>query len=157
MEKDLEIIVTKEGFAKLKAEHEVLVGQKRKEVAEKIKSARELGDISENSEYDSARDEQAMVEGRIGELEDILKRVVVKGESGHRGRNQVSIGSRVRIHLEGEDMEYEIVGATEADPLANKISHESPLGQALIGRKVGDRIVVEAPVGDLTYTIIEVK
>ena len=157
MEKDLEIIVTKEGFAKLKAEHEVLVGQKRKEVAEKIKSARELGDISENSEYDSARDEQAMVEGRIGELEDILKRVVVKGESDHRGRNQVSIGSRVRIHLEGEDMEYEIVGATEADPLANKISHESPLGQALIGRKVGDRIVVEAPVGDLTYTIIEVK
>jgi len=113
-----------------------------------------LGDLTENAEYDAAREEQATVEGRIAELEELMKRAeVVKN---NRCPVQIDVGCRVRVHLEGRDEEFQIVGAPEADPTAGKISHESPLGQALLGKKVGDKIEVEAPVGKLIYKILDI-
>ncbi|NIT04528.1 transcription elongation factor GreA [Candidatus Saccharibacteria bacterium] len=148
------VYLTQEGLEKLKTEHDELVNTRRKEVAEKLQKARELGDVTENAAYDAARDEQAFVEGRISELEDILKRVEVVKKSA---AGEIAIGSTVKVHLDGNEQEFQVVGAHEADPAAGKISHESPLGQALLGRKVGEEIKVEAPVGNLTYHILEIK
>lgn len=151
-----DLLITKSGLEKLKKEYKLLTERKRVEVAEKIKSAREFGDISENSEYDAAREEQAFVEGRISELEEILKKAKVSDTTKEKG-GFVTIGSQVCVHLEGEEQTFEIVGSPEADPSQNKISHDSPLGKALMGRKVGDRIEIEAPVGILNYTILAVS
>lgn len=148
------VYLTKEGLKKLREERDQLVDVRRKEVAEKLQKARELGDISENAAYDAARDEQAFVEGRIEELEDILKRVELV-ENGKAG--VIVVGSRVRVHLDGDEQEFQIVGAPEANPTGGKISHESPLGRALLGKKVGEKVAVEAPVGKLTYHILEIK
>jgi len=148
------VYLTQEGLKKLKEEHTNLVGDRRKEVAEKLQKARELGDISENAAYDAAREEQSFVEGRISELEDILKRVEVV-EEGAAG--EVAIGSTVKVHLDGEDQEFRVVGAHEADPTSGKISHESPLGRALLGRKIGEQVEVEAPLGKITYHILAIQ
>ena len=148
------VYLTQEGLNKLKEEHDQLVNVRREEVAEKLQKARELGDISENAAYDAARDEQTFIEGRIAELEDILKRVEVV-EAPAAG--EIAIGSTVKVHLDGEEQEFRVVGAHEADPSSGKISHESPLGQSLIGKKVGDQIEVEAPVGKLIYRILDIK
>jgi len=148
------IYLTQEGLEKIKEEHDQLVTTRRKEVAEKLQKARELGDISENAAYDAARDEQTFVEGRISELEDILKRVEIAEANGG---SEVGIGSQVTVHLDGEKQDFHIVGAHEADPAEGKISHESPLGQSLLGKKVGETIEVEAPVGKLTYRILAIK
>ncbi|MCL5004286.1 MAG: transcription elongation factor GreA [Patescibacteria group bacterium] len=150
--------VTAQGLEKLKNELENLTTAKRKEVAERIQSARELGDITENSEYESALEEQAFIEGRITELEEVVKRaeVITKKDVREPRESQVSVGSRVLVHLEGSEQEFEIVGELEADPNKNKISHESPLGQALLGKKTGDKAEVEAPVGKLIYTILKI-
>src|SRR4030042_5003647 len=123
------IFLTKEGLKKLQDEHDQLVNSRRKEVAEKLQKARELGDISENAPYDAARDEQVFVEGRIEELEEVLKRVAVVAEEK---AGKVSVGSTVRVHLDGNEREFQIVGAPEANPTDGKISHESPLGRALL-------------------------
>jgi len=148
------ILLTPEGLEKIKKEYENLTTTRRKEIAERIQKARELGDLTENAEYDAAREEQATVEGRIAELEELMKRAeVVKN---NRCPVQIDVGCRVRVHLEGRDEEFQIVGAPEADPTAGKISHESPLGQALLGKKVGDKIEVEAPVGKLVYKILDI-
>lgn len=148
------VYLTREGLKSLQEEHDSLIDVRRKEVAEKLRKARELGDVSENAAYDAARDEQAFIEGRVAELEDILKRVeVVK----NAGAGKIAIGSTVQVHLDGDEQEFKIVGAHEADPTAGKISHESPLGQSLLGKKVGDKIEVEAPVGKLTYCILKIK
>jgi len=152
--KNEKVYLTQEGLEKLKGEHEELVNARRKEVAEKLQKARELGDVTENAAYDAARDEQAFIEGRISELEDILKHVEVVKESA---AGEVAIGSTVRVHIDGQAQQFRVVGAHEADPTGGKISHESPLGQALLGKKVGDKVHVEAPVGKLTYHILEIK
>lgn len=154
MDKKDTIYITKEGLEKLKAELAELVGVKRPEVARRIKEAREMGDISENSEYDAARQEQSYVEGRITELEEFLKTAKISEETNLKGT--IGVGAKVRIKVDSEEIEYHIVGAPEADPMQRKISHESPLGSALVGKKVGDKIEVEAPVGKLTYTILKI-
>ncbi|KKS14118.1 MAG: Transcription elongation factor GreA [candidate division WWE3 bacterium GW2011_GWA1_41_8] len=148
------IIVTKEGLETLKNELKELTEVKRPQVANRIKSAREMGDISENAEYDAARQEQSFVEGRINELEEILKKAK---PSDTKSNGEIIVGSKVTLRIDGEEEEYHVVGAPEANPKLKKISHESPLGSSLLGKKVGDKIVVEAPVGELTYTILHIK
>jgi transcription elongation factor GreA len=154
MDKKDAVYITKEGLKKLKSELAVLVDEKRPEIAKKIKEAREMGDISENSAYDDARQEQAFIEGRIEELEEIIKNAVIREV---KAKDSVDVGAKVVVHIEGDEEEFHIVGATEADPLNRKISHESPLGSALLGKKVGEKIKVEAPVGDLTYTVLKIE
>jgi len=150
------VFVTVEGLKKFKKEHTELTEVKRPFVADRIKKAREQGDISENAEYDAAREEQAFVEGRIQELEEILRDVEVVREDT-KSNGFVVVGSRVRVHMDGCEEEYHIVGAVEADPKNKKISHESPLGTALLGKKVGDVVEYNAPVGKLKFHILEIK
>jgi len=135
----------------------MLKTQKRREVAERIKAARELGDISENSEYDDAKNEQAFIEGRIAALEKTLRRArVVSMDEADAG--VVVLGSRVRVRdLElGEEMEYRVVGSAEADPTENRISNESPVGKALMGQRAGTVVTVKVPDGTIQLEILEV-
>ena len=151
-------VITDEGLKKLEKELEELKTVKRKEVAEKIKVARGFGDLSENSEYDEAKNEQAIVEARIAEVEAMLKvaRVLDETEIAH---DTISVGSTVKLKdLEFDEIEtYYLVGSTESDPMNNRISDESPLGKALLGKKVGERISVDAPSGEVPYEILEVS
>lgn len=151
-------ILTYEGLKKYEDELHDLKVYKRKEVAEKIKEAREQGDLSENAEYDAAKDEQRDIEARIEELEKILKNaeVVVEDEVD---LDKINIGCQVKIlDLEvSEEMLFKIVGSTEANSLKGKISNESPLGKALIGSKVGDVVDAETPVGILQYKVLEIQ
>ena len=150
-------IMTFAGLRALEDELFDLKVYKRKEVAQKIKEAREQGDLSENAEYDAAKDEQRDIEARIEELEKLLKNVEVVGQDEVDADN-VGIGSRVKLYdVEmDEEVEYTIVGSTEADALNGKISNESPVGAALIGSKVGETIVVETISGDLEFKILEI-
>lgn len=154
MKNNEKIFLTKEGLEKLQQEYKELTEVKRREIAERIQKAREQGDLSENAEYDSARDNQAQIEGRILELEELLKRAQVIKKV--KGEKKIEIGVKVKVHLEGQDQEFQIVGAPEADPISGKISHESPLGQALLGKKVGEKIKVTTPAGQVTYKILEI-
>lgn len=148
------IKVTKEGYKKLKNELDNLIKNKRQAVIARIARAREFGDLSENSEYDDARDDQSFIEGRIEEIESILKRAqVVSSANG----DSVGIGSTVKIEVEGGHETYQIVGATESDPMNNKISAESPLGNALIGAKKDEAVKVKTPGGEVVYKIIEIQ
>ena len=149
------VYLTKKGLVDLKKEYEELTEVKRLKIALRIKTAREMGDISENAEYDSAREEQAFIEGRIREIEDILKKVETIKEGGSSGA--VQVGSHVKVRIDGGEEEFHIVGAPEANPMDKRISHESPLGLALLGKKVGEKIDIEAPVGKLTYTILNIS
>lgn len=156
MEKD--VILTKDGLEKLENELEELRTVKRSEVADRIKEAIAFGDISENSEYDDAKNEQAFIEGRIITLEKMLRNVTVIDDNiGVEGI--VSIGSKVKVKdLEFDEvLSYRLVGTVEADPMDNKISNESPVGQSIIGHKAGDIIEVQVPVGVLRYEILEVN
>lgn len=150
-------IMTFAGLRALEDELFDLKVYKRKEVAQKIKEAREQGDLSENAEYDAAKDEQRDIEARIEELEKLLKNVEVVGQD-EVAADTVGIGSRVKLYdVEmDEEVEYTIVGSTEADALNGKISNESPVGAALIGSKVGETIVVETISGDLEFKILEI-
>ena len=150
-------IMTFAGLRALEDELFDLKVYKRKEVAQKIKEAREQGDLSENAEYDAAKDEQRDIEARIEELEKLLKNVEVVGQD-EVDADTVGIGSRVKLYdVEmDEEVEYTIVGSTEADALNGKISNESPVGAALIGSKVGETIVVETIFGDLEFKILEI-
>ena len=150
-------IMTFAGLRALEDELFDLKVYKRKEVAQKIKEAREQGDLSENAEYDAAKDEQRDIEARIEELEKLLKNVEVVGQD-EVDADTVGIGSRVKLYdVEmDEEVEYTIVGSTEADALNGKISNESPVGAALIGSKVGETIVVETISGDLAFKILEI-
>src|SRR4051794_6921957 len=143
-----ETLLTPEGYEKLKAEIEQLRTIARREVAERIKEAREFGDISENAEYDHAKNEQAMLEARIAQMEDKLRKATVIDES-QVDSDVVSIGSRVRVkdQKSGQSVAYQIVGSTEADPSENKLSNESPVGSALLGHKRGDVVSVTVPRG----------
>ena len=151
-------ILTYEGLKKLEDELQDLKVVKRKEVAEKIKEAREQGDLSENAEYDAAKDEQRDIEARIEEIEKILKNaeVVVEEEVD---LDKINIGCQVRIlDMEfDEELEYKIVGSTEANSLKGKISNESPVGKALIGSSVGDVIEVETEMGTLQYKVLGIQ
>ena len=156
---DKKNILTYEGLQKLENELQDLKIVKRKEVAQKIKEAREQGDLSENAEYDAAKDEQRDIEARIEELEKILKNVeVVDMEEDSNNLDKVSFGLTVKVKDNefGDEMEFKIVGATEANSLKGKISNESPLGKALIGAKKGDVVSVEAPAGVIEYTILDI-
>ncbi|NTW70781.1 MAG: transcription elongation factor GreA [Eubacteriaceae bacterium] len=153
-----ELILTYEGLKKLEDELDVLKTVKRREVAERIKTAREFGDISENAEYDEAKNEQAFIEGRIVELEHKLKGAKVIDEDDI-GTDIVSIGSYVKVKDKeyDEDVLYHIVGSAEANAIENKISNESPVGAALINKKVGDVFTVEVPDGSVSFEVIEIS
>ena len=156
-----EVVVTKEDYAKLEADLEQLRTVRRKEVADKLKTARGYGDLSENAEYDAAKEEQAMVEARIAELEATIKRARILDDS-ELSHDTVSIGMHVRILAEGdpEDAaeEYDITGSTSADIAAGRISDESPVGAALIGKKVGDVAEVILPNGNaIAYKVLAVS
>lgn len=155
---DKKNILTYEGLKKLEDELQDLKVVKRKEIAQKIKEAREQGDLSENAEYDAAKDEQRDIEARIEEIEKILKNaeVVVEEEVDLQ---KINIGCRVKI-LDceyDEELEYKIVGSTEANSLKGKISNESPVGKALLGKEVGDTVKVETEMGVLEYKVLEIQ
>ncbi len=155
MQKD--VILTPEGLEKLKQEIEHLSVTRRREVAERIKEAREFGDISENSEYDDAKNEQAMLESRIAQLEDKLRSAQVI-DASELDNNVVRVGSLVSVKDEkSKSFHYTIVGSTEADPSANRLSNESPVGKALIGRKKGDAVSVPTPKGERKLTISKIS
>mgnify|MGYP001446127590 CR=1 FL=1 len=150
-------ILTYTGLKKYEDELHDLKVNKRQEIAQKIKEAREQGDLSENAEYDAAKDEQRDIEAQITELEAILSNAEIIQDTD-KSKDKVKMESCVKLHdLEyDEDIEYTIVGSSEADILNNKISNESPLGAALIGKKVGEIVTVEAPIGEIQYEIIEI-
>jgi transcription elongation factor GreA len=153
-----EVILTAEGYKKLQKEIDLLRGDKRREVAERIRIAREFGDIAENAEYDDAKNEQAMLEHKIAQLEERLlsARVITKKEIS---KDNVSVGSYVRLRdmQANKTFEYHIVGSAEANPAQNKLSNESPVGKAIMGKKKGEVVEVSAPRGSLKFKIMEIK
>lgn len=149
------VIVTDEGLLKLKEELKDLETNRRPIVIERIQAARSLGDLSENSEYDDARNEQSFVEGRIRELRDMIKHAKVMTKKASNGI--VDLGSIIECQIEDDKETYELVGSAEADPIKGKISIDSPLGRELIGKKQDDKIIVNAPAGRLTYEIVTIK
>ena len=151
-------VLTYDGLKRLEEELHELKSVKRKDVAEKIKEARGQGDLSENAEYDAAKEEQAEIEARIVVLEKMLRNAEVIDEDG-LDKNSVSVGNKVRVLDKefNEEVTYVIVGSAEADPFAGKISNESPLGVALLGHVVGDEVTVAAPDGDIGYKILEIQ
>lgn len=150
-DKNRKIYLTKEGSEKLKEELKELTTNKRKEVAQRIKEAKEFGDLSENSEYEEAKNEQAFTEGRIAEIQQILKNSVLI--ANRKNHDKVSVGSKVKVEVEGELTEFIIVGSAEANPMEGKISNESPIGQALLHKKVGEEVEIDVPAGRLSYKI----
>lgn len=154
MDANGKVILTKEGLAELKKEHDELVNVKRPEAVARLAAARELGDLSENSEYAAAKQDLSFMDGRILELEDILHgaKVVTSHTKSH-----VDVGCKVILHVNGKKEEFHLVGEWEADPMQKKISHESPLGKALIGKKVGEKVEVEAPAGKIFYKILHIE
>ena len=158
MEQKNEILLTQEGYDKLEEEVELLKTVRRKEVAERIKVAISFGDLSENAEYDEAKNEQAQVEERIMKLENMIRKAVIIDES-QIDVNVVTIGSIVKVNdVEfDEEVEYTIVGSAEADPYDGKISNESPVGKALLGRSVGDEVDVQVPDGTAKFKILEIR
>ncbi|MBI2025097.1 MAG: transcription elongation factor GreA [Candidatus Harrisonbacteria bacterium] len=147
--------ITAERLEELKKELQELKTDRRVEVAERLKRAKELGDLSENAEYMEAREEQNQVETRIIELEDLVKNAVIIKHSA--GSKTVEIGSTIEIERNGNKATYTIVGSNEADPAAGKISNESPLGKSFLGRKAGDSVKVKAPAGEIVWKIVKVK
>lgn len=156
MDESKMVVLSPEGLAKLQEELDYLRNVKRKEVAERLKEARSHGDLSENSEYDDARNEQAFVEGRIATLENTLRNARIIEERGDT--SEVRLGSKVTLKdLEfGDILEYTLVGSVEADPAKAKISNESPVGRAILGKTKGTTVEVDAPAGAFKYEILEV-
>lgn len=154
-----EIILTRDGHNKLLEELRYLETIRRKEVAQRIKESIEFGDLSENSEYDDAKNEQAFVEGRIAQINDMLSMAKIIEDNGNSKTRNVAIGSFVLLlDIESdEEEEYQIVGSFEADPTNHKISNESPVGRAIMGKKAGDTVQVRVPEGFLEYKILKVS
>lgn len=150
-----EQIISQEGYDKLQAELTLLTTVRRKEVAERIERAKELGDLSENAEYSEAKDAQAMNEGRILELTNTLKNVTIVQHDATS--NEVAMGSRVTVKVNGNEKQYLIVSFNEADPINGKISNESPLGVAFLHHQKGDEVIVETPKGKVNYKIVKVE
>ena len=153
-----EVLLTKEGYEEIVAEHENLVAVRRAEVAEKLKEAIAQGDLSENADYDAAKNEQAELEERIYKLENMLRKAKIIDES-ELAEDQVTVGLTVKVLDidEDEEEEFTLVGSTEADPFEGKISNESLVGAALIGRVVGDEVSVEVPDGVVRYRVLEIS
>lgn len=149
--------MTREGKEKLEQELEHLKSVKRKEVVERIKIARSFGDLSENSEYDSAKEEQAFVEGRIGTIETMIRNAKII-EASEMKTDEVSLGKTVTfIELpDGEEESYTIVGSAEADPFEGKISNDSPIAKSMIGKRVGDKVMVQTPAGEMSVKIVSI-
>lgn len=153
-----EVLLTEKGYKKLEEELEKLTTVKRREIAKRIKTAREFGDISENSEYDDAKNEQAFVEGRIKEIKNLIDNAKIIKED-EVSNDKVNLGTTVRLHNIDEDkfVTYKLVGTAEADPLDHKISNESPIGKAILGKKVGDKVKVKVPKGVIKYEILSIE
>lgn len=148
--------VSVEYLEKLKAELHNLKTVQRRELANRIEAAKALGDLSENAEYHEAKDALGFVEGRILEIEDLMKyAVVIEPEAAKAGSN-VRVGSKVKVKVNGKEKTFDIVGSNEADPLSGKISNESPIGMALIGTHVGDKVNVKTPTGTTAYEVLEI-
>lgn len=153
---DKKIYLTKEGLEDLKKEYEELVKVRRPEVLERVTAARNQGDLSENAEYVAAREELSFIDGRIEEIEDLLKQATLI-ESSKGAHGAINLGSKVTLKVNGKEEAFMVVGEWEADPTAKKISHESPLGKALLGKMKGDKVEVEAPAGKVMYTVVSVS
>lgn len=154
MNKKREFYLTEDGVKKLQDELAELTDKGRKEIARALKEAKELGDLSENAGWDDAKERQVFIEGRIAEIDSILKQAkIIKKTTG----GVVDIGSTVHVELESGKQEFRIVGSTEADPSKGLISNESPIGQALLGCKQGDEVEIEVPAGTMTYKVIKIK
>jgi transcription elongation factor GreA len=155
---DKDVILTQDGYDKLKATIEELETTKRREVADRIREAREFGDISENSEYDDAKNEQALLEARIARLKEQLRSARVI-DTSDIPKDVVSVGSKVKVKDldDGSTDEYQIVGSAEADPSARRLSNESPVGRAVLGHKKGDVVEVAVPAGSLRLQIMSIK
>lgn len=152
-----EILLTREGYEKIVAEHEELVAVKRKEVAERIKEALSYGDISENAEYDAAKNEQAELEERIHKLENMMRKAKIIDES-EAATDRVSVGVKVRVKEmgTGDEMDFTIVGSTEADPFEGKISNESLVGAALLNKELNEIVEIAVPDGIVNYKVISI-
>lgn len=152
------IYVTQEGMEELKSELHELKKVKRPEVLDRVSQARAMGDLSENSEYTAAREELSLIDGRVEELEDMLKRakIIESKDNGSDGQ-VVQLGSKVNVTVGSRKETFTVVGEWEADPTERKISHESPLGKALIGKSAGEKVEVEAPAGKIMYHIDKVE
>jgi transcription elongation factor GreA len=147
--------ISEEGLAKLRAELEELVNERRAEIAQRIHDAKEHGDLAENAEYEDAKNEQAFVEGQIQRLEALIKNAIIIEET--RTTDHVQIGSTVKVEgSDGREL-FTIVGSTEASPRDGKISNESPVGRALLGKKKGESVVVHVPAGDFSYKILDIR
>jgi len=147
--------LTKQGYEDLQKEHQDLIKNKKPQAIERLGKARSMGDLSENSEYTAAKEELAFVEGRIREIEEILSNAeVIKNNNTH---DQVQVGSSVTVEVNGKNDLFQIVGEFEADPMNKKLSQNSPIGQALINKKVGDLVEVTIPAGKVQYKIIEIR
>jgi transcription elongation factor GreA len=150
--------LTRDGLAKLEAELEELTTKGRKDIADRINAAKELGDISESGEYEDAKNQQALLEGRIREIKSLLSRAqLIDEENGHA--NEVHVGSRVTVRIDGEDEDetWTIVGSAEADPRHGKISNESPFGAALLGKRPRQKISVTTPSGTIKMTVVKIQ
>lgn len=143
--------LTQEGYDEIKDELKNLTDDKRPKAVERVARARDFGDLSENNEYQQARDELAFIDGRIEELQEIISKAVVI--NGKKKKGSVDIGSKVTVHGNGKKHTFTIVGEWEADPKEKKISHQSPLGKALVGKKVGEQVEFEAPAGVIIYEV----
>jgi len=147
-----------DGLAKLQEELDELKNVRRKELTERIEAAKALGDLSENAEYHEAKDALAMTEGRIYEVEQILKNyLIIEEGGGEKGSDRVQIGSTVKVRVNGKERTYTIVGSNEADPVNGKISNESPIGSALLNAKNGDKVEVRSPSGLVVYEVVEIQ
>lgn len=149
-----QVVMTRDGLTELKKEYEDLIQNKRLEAVKRLADARELGDLSENSEYAAAKQDLAFMDGRIAELEEILYNAKVV--TSH-AKGQVSVGSKVTVSIKGRKEIFTVVGEWEADPAQKKISHESPLGKALLGKRQGEEIEVDAPAGKILYKIVAIE
>jgi transcription elongation factor GreA len=148
-------IISKEGYEKLEKEIEYLSTIRRKEIADRIQKAKDMGDLSENAEYLEAKDEQAYNEGRIAELKAMLKNLTVVENGG--GKEEIGMGSKITVKVGDKEKVYTIVSFNEVDPLEGKISNESPLGKAFLGKKEGDKVKVETPKGEVEYEILRIE
>ena len=152
-----EILLTQEGYDKIVAEHEELVAAKRKEISERLKEAISYGDLSENAEYDAAKNEQAELEERILKLENMIRKATIINEE-EMSSDRVRVGLTVKVLdvVENEEMEFTIVGSTEADPFEGRISNESEVGKNLLGKQKGDTVQIVVPDGLLTYKVVDI-
>ncbi len=148
--------VTKQGLEALKKELAVLEEEKRPKLVDRLANARQQGDLAENSDYQNAKDELEFLDGRIEELQNVIKNASIISDNCY-SKGQVGVGTKVKVHVNGQDSVFEIVGEWEADPVLKKISHTSPLGQALMGKAVGEKIEVEAPAGKIHYEIVSIE